>query len=100
MGLRSMSLIFSRIPLLAMFFRIYAGIYSHIWPNMGIWAYMAIREKTWPNWVSLKRASKMKFRDIDLRHVGHSIQKQKYPTLVRRCCGSFWELMGISVNQC
>lgn len=23
----------------------------------------------------------------------------KYNT-VRRCCGSFWELLGISVNQC
>ena len=48
------------------------GFNWFIWPNMGIWAYA---KKIRPNGVSPKRASKMKLRDVDLRSVGHSIQK-------------------------
>ena len=33
---------------------------------MGIWTYA---KKIWPNGVSLKRASKMQLRDIDLRSI-------------------------------
>ena len=39
---------------------------------MGIWAYA---KKIWPSGVSPKRASEMQLRDLDLRSVGHSIQK-------------------------
>ena len=48
--------------------------YAHIW---GIWAYghMGICEKIWSSGVSPKRPSKMQLRNVNLRSVGHSVQK-------------------------
>ena len=37
-----------------------------------IWAYA---KKIWPNGLSLRRVSKMQLRDVDLRSIGHSIEK-------------------------
>ena len=44
------------------------GQISDIWLKV-CWSW------TWPSGVSLKRASKMQLRNVDLRYVGHSIQK-------------------------
>ena len=68
---------FRGYPIWPYFFRICPYAHMPIWPNMGIWAYghMGICKKNLTSGVSLKRASKMQHRDVDLRSLGHSSQK-------------------------
>ena len=48
-------------------------------PNMGIC------KKIWPNGLSLRRVSKMQLRDVDLRSIGHSIEKLWPKTFFWEC---------------
>ena len=64
---------------------------------MGIWTYA---KKIWPNGVSLKRASKMQLRDVDLRSIGYSIEKLWPKSFFRNTCNTILGMRAAPSQKC